>query len=99
MGIKSVWWFTRECSWISCLWTSPTSLSGTQGELVVGDSGGSLTIYKSIGAPTSRRKILYFSKIEKKRKFRENAISHIIQIAGHNLLITCAYDNTGELLF
>jgi hypothetical protein len=76
------------------MWASPQSLSGDQGELVVGDMNGNITVFKSIGLRSERNDIIDFRRVSKVR-IRKLGITHILMLYGHNLMITAGYDNTG----
>jgi WD40 repeat protein len=79
--------------WVTCAWSSPHALSGDQGELVVGDMKGYITVFKSVGELSSRKKIVDFKRISKV-KIRKLGVTHIVMLYGHNLMITSGYDNT-----
>lgn len=77
------------------MWTSPMALSGEQGELVVGDMNGNISVYKSIGLRSERNEIVDFRRLSKERT-RKLGITHIIMLYGNNLMITAGYDNQGN---
>jgi WD40 repeat protein len=79
--------------WVTCAWSSPHALSGDQGELVVGDMKGYISVFKSVGELSSRKKIVDFKRISKV-KIRKLGVTHIVMLYGHNLMITSGYDNT-----
>ena len=105
-ALKYPWFVVKQLFvfdyWTTCVWSFPSKIAeDTMGEVYVGDSGGGLTMLRSVAIHQLDSEKVLVDELELVRphirSFRNLGITAILPVPTLNVVLTCSFDDCVRL--